>query len=85
MVEHALLDDLVRSEQQRLRDREAERLRRLQVDDQLELGGLFDREVSGLGSLEDLVNVGGGAPVQVGRVRPIEPPPSADQFRGLAA
>jgi hypothetical protein len=35
-VEHALFDDLVRSQEQGLRDRQAERLRRLEVDDQLE-------------------------------------------------
>ena len=38
-----LLDDLVGPEQERLRDRQAERLGRLEVDDQLELGGLFHR------------------------------------------
>jgi hypothetical protein len=41
LVEHALLDDLVRSQQQRLRDREAERLRCLQVDNQFEFRGLL--------------------------------------------
>jgi hypothetical protein len=41
-VEHGLLDDLVRSPQHRRRDREAERLRGLEVNDQLELGGLLD-------------------------------------------
>src|SRR5437773_1815259 len=33
----SLFDDLIRSQQKRLRDRETERLRGLQVDDQLEL------------------------------------------------
>ena len=37
LVEHGLRDDLVRSQQQRLRDREAEGLRRLEIEDQLEL------------------------------------------------
>ena len=37
-----LLDHLIRSQQQRLRDREAERLRGFEVDDQLELRWLFD-------------------------------------------
>ena len=59
LVEQALLDDLVRAHQERLRDREAERLRGLEVDDQLELGRLLDRQVGGLGALEDLVHVSG--------------------------
>jgi hypothetical protein len=49
-----LLDHVVGPQQQRVRDREAERLRRLQIDDELELGGLLDRLVGGLRALEDL-------------------------------
>jgi hypothetical protein len=45
LVEHGLLDDLVRSQQDRLRDCEAERLGRLHVDHQLELRGLLDGQV----------------------------------------
>src|SRR5437867_8464627 len=37
------LDDLVSAQQQRLRDRQPERLRRLQIDDQLELRRLLNR------------------------------------------
>jgi len=40
-VEHALLDHVVRLEKQRLRDRDAERFRGLQIDDELELGWPF--------------------------------------------
>src|SRR5215813_563219 len=43
-----LLDDLIRPPQHRRRDRQAERLGGLEVDDQLELGGLLDRKVTGL-------------------------------------
>ena len=43
-----LLDGLVRPQQNRLRDREAERLGDLEVDHQLEPGRLFDREIGGL-------------------------------------
>src|ERR1700752_531149 len=57
------LDQLIRLEQHRWRDRQAERLRRREVDDELKLGGLLDGQVAGLGALEDLVDVGGGAPV----------------------
>ena len=46
--EHALLDDLVCADEHRLRDREPECLRRLEVDDQLELGRLLDGKVGGL-------------------------------------
>ena len=59
---HALLDDLIRPQQHRRRDRLAERLGSLHVDDQLELRGLFDGQVGGFGAFEDLVHVGGTAP-----------------------
>src|SRR6266849_1336887 len=51
-----LLDDLVRTLQQRLRDREAKGLRGLEVNHQFELRRLLDRQVAGLGALEDLVH-----------------------------
>ena len=60
-----LLDDLIRPRQHRRRDREAERFGGLQVDHELELRGLLDGQVGGLGALEDLVDVDGGAPEQV--------------------
>jgi hypothetical protein len=41
LIEHALLDDLVRPQQQCLRDGQPERLRRLEIDDELELGRLL--------------------------------------------
>jgi hypothetical protein len=41
--------------QERRRDRQAEGLRRLEVDDQLKLGGPFDWQVCGLGALENLI------------------------------
>src|SRR5439155_17477767 len=66
-----LLDDLVRPEQERLRHRESERLGGLEVDDQLELGRLLDGQIPGLRTLENLVHVGGGAAVQVRKVRAI--------------
>jgi hypothetical protein len=50
-------DDLIRAQQHRLRDREAERLRGLEVDHQLELRRLLDRKVGGLRAFEDLVDV----------------------------
>src|SRR5438094_5409259 len=44
------LDDLIRSQQQRRRDRKAQRLRGLQVNNELELRRLLNREISGLGT-----------------------------------
>jgi len=43
LVEHRLLDDLVRTAEYRRRDREAERSGGLEVDDQLEFGRLLHR------------------------------------------
>jgi hypothetical protein len=59
--QHALFDDLVRSQEQRLGNREAERLGGLEVDDKLELGGLLHRKIRGLGAFEDFVHEGGGS------------------------
>src|SRR5881397_749670 len=61
LVEHALFDDLVRSHQQRLRNREAERLRGLEVDDQLVLTWCFHWKSRRAGTAQDLIDVDGGA------------------------
>src|SRR5262245_1785623 len=61
----SLIDHLVRPEQKRLRDRQAECLGGLHVDDQLESGWLLDRQVGWLGTLEDFVHIGRGAPIQI--------------------
>jgi hypothetical protein len=58
LVEHALFDYLVRPPQYRLRDGDAEGLRGLEVDDEVELRGLLDREVCRLRALENLVDQG---------------------------
>src|SRR5260370_34853227 len=49
-----LLDYLIRPQQKRRLDRQAERLRGLQVDDQLELFWVLDRKVGGLGAFQNL-------------------------------
>src|SRR5262249_23575091 len=59
-VEHALLDNLVCPQQDGLRDRQAQRLGGLAVDDQFELGGLLGVELGGLRTLGDFVHVKGG-------------------------
>src|SRR5437763_1986597 len=50
---------------------EAERVRGLEVDDQLELGRLLDWQICGLRALEDLVHVSGAAPKEVGKIGPV--------------
>ena len=42
-----LFDHLIRPQQQRLRDRQPERLRSFEVDDQLELNELLDGKIGG--------------------------------------
>src|SRR6516225_9982172 len=66
-----LTDHLVRLEEERRGYRQSEVLGGLEVDDQLELRGLLDGEIRGLSPLENLVDVGGGAPKVVGEARPI--------------
>src|SRR5262249_16770440 len=59
----ALPDDLVRSREERGRNRQAERLcRLLEVDRQIELRRLLDGQLGWLGALQDLVHVDGGTP-----------------------
>ena len=58
-----LLDDLVRQDQQGRRYRNPKGLGGLEVNDELELQGLFHGQVSWLRPFENLVHVGGGAPV----------------------
>ena len=55
-----LLDHLIRPLQKRRRDRQAEGLGGLEVDDQLELRRLLDGQLGGLGALENLVHEGCG-------------------------
>ena len=52
-------------------NRQTKGLGGLQVDDQLELGGLLHGEVGRFGIFEDLVHIGGGAPMAVREARPI--------------
>ena len=65
MLPHLLLDHLVRLEEEHRGDREAKRLCGLEVDDELELHGLLDGQVRGLGALQNLVHIGSGAPVEL--------------------
>src|SRR5690349_14134635 len=54
-------DDSIGSQQQRRRDRQAERLCGLQIDDQLELRGLLDGKIARLRALQDSVDKDGSS------------------------
>jgi hypothetical protein len=58
-----LFDHLVGAGEQRLRHGEAEGLSGRQVDHQLELGRLLDRQVGGFGAFEDPDRVYSGRPI----------------------
>ena len=63
--------DFIRSRQHIRRDRQADLLRRFQVDYQLELRGSFDRNFGRFGSLQDFIDQGGYACVAFRLVEPI--------------
>src|SRR5262245_6025179 len=63
--------DLVRPLEQPLRNRQAQSLRGLEIDHQLELHWLLDGQVGGLGALQDLVDVRGGTSVEITEARPV--------------
>ena len=59
-----LFDHLIRLEEERRGDRQAERLGGLEIEDQLEGHGPFDGQVGGLGPFEELIYEHGAAPVE---------------------
>src|SRR5713101_4838135 len=63
------MNHLIRAPQHRRRDRQPERLRGLEVNDQLELGRLLDGQVAGLGAFENLVDKLCGVPKRLGKIR----------------
>src|SRR4030095_6578605 len=67
----SLRNDVIRTDQDRLGDRQAESLRRLEVDDQFELCRLLDREVSRVRPFQVLVHIGGGAAIKICTVRAV--------------
>src|SRR6266850_765974 len=67
----ALLNHFIRPPQHRLWDRQPECLGGLEVDREPELRRLFDRQIGGLGTLENLVDVAAQAPPQIAMVRPV--------------
>src|SRR5437016_3682940 len=63
------LDDLIRSPQQRIRDRQAERLRGPRVDHELEFFRPLDRQLGGLGAAQDLSDVDATAAESLTQIR----------------
>jgi hypothetical protein len=60
--ERGLANHLTRLEQDAWRDGQAERVGGLEIDDELKLHGLLDRQVRGFRPSEDLVHIDGAAP-----------------------
>ena|SRR5947207_4305616 len=60
-----LFDHFVGGGEQLVRDGQAERLGGLQINDQLELGRQLDRQICWFSTLQDLIDIGGGAPKQI--------------------
>jgi len=53
-------DDLIRRQEERRRDREAEGLRGLEVDDQVKLRRLLDGQVGGFSAFENAIDIDRG-------------------------
>src|SRR5262249_11449279 len=64
-------DHLVGAQQERFRDRQTKRLGGGQVDDEIELGGLLDRDITRLRPAQNLVNIISGAPELLRKAWPI--------------
>src|SRR5688572_17611346 len=87
-----LLDHLVSAGEEGGRDSEAERLRGLEIDNQLQRGRLHDRQVSRLGTLEDPSGVNADLSIKRRDARPIadqtafhdELTPLIDRRNGMA-
>src|SRR6266446_10648065 len=65
----ALLNHLVRAQQDRLWDRDSKCLGGLEVDHQLDLGWLQDRQISRLGAVENLSGVNARLAIGVDKAR----------------
>src|SRR5262249_27465568 len=77
------LDNLIRPLQKRLWNGQAEGLGGLEVDHQVKLCGLLDRQVSRAGTLEYLATVGGRAAGRAGNARSIgDEAPQRDNLPG---
>src|ERR1700738_324172 len=71
-----LFDHLIGEQLDRVGHLDVERPGRLQVDDELEFGGLQDRQVSGLRAFEDLTGVDADLTIHVENIGPIAHQPT---------
>src|SRR6266511_644386 len=71
------LNHLIRSRQQVRRNRQADLLRRFQIDDELELLRLLHGKVGGPGAFQNLLYVCGGAMEQVSNTRTVKQEPTS--------
>ena len=65
LVEHALFDHQVRPQQQRVRNRQAERFGSLEIDHEFELGRLHDWQVRRLFALENSPRIDAGLTIGI--------------------
>ena len=63
-----LFDDFVGAGEQRGRHVDAEHLGGLQIDDELESGGLLHRQIGGLGAFDDATGIAANSAINVGEV-----------------
>ena len=66
-----LLNNLVRLREHIRRNRQTDLFRRIQINYQLELRRLLDRDIRGFGAFEDLVYVSSSAVIQVTEIRSV--------------
>jgi hypothetical protein len=79
-----LFYDIVGPQEERWRNRHPDSVRGLQVHDQLEFGGLLDRQIGRLGTAQNLVNEADEMPVTEQISRPIaQQPPFLHGFGPL--
>ena len=76
MVEHGLLDHVIRSQQQGRRDGQAEGVRGLEVQREVQQHRTLDRKIRGLCPLEDLVDLARGTADQIDDIWAIAYEPS---------
>src|SRR5215470_2886098 len=67
----SLFDHLVGADEYRRRNVEAKRLRGLEIDDEIELGGLHHRQIGRLRTFENPADVDAGLAIGVRKVRSI--------------